>query len=331
MPPRRGARRVAREHPAAMKSSMGLSSTTAEDALVSSLLRRLSHRVVQFVGDSTLRNQFVQLARVGLDIPRTLPLAMAVTQHNFSGAFSSSSPIKQSDRPDSSNGYWGGFGSMLATTPANATIAYAKIWGCTELKSTLLAARKAMNRHQRRTGRGRWPPDVIVWNFGLHLLHMYPARPVPTVSLRCALGYGELMHSSLHELQRAAPTARLMWRTTNAVCDSGFVGDWYDVIHAYSGSGSASYQLPAARRVRERCTRRYNVSEAVCDQTVMSRQNTLAQQRLALKALSDDPGIGVLDAFALTDGQCASTADGRHYPNLLARINTNLLQTLAHV
>ena len=56
---------------------------------------------------------------------------MAVTQHNFSGAFSSSSPIKQSDRPDSSNGYWGGFGSMLATTPANATIAYAKIWGCT--------------------------------------------------------------------------------------------------------------------------------------------------------------------------------------------------------
>ena len=313
-----------------MKSSMGLSSTATEDALIGSLLRRLSHRVVQFVGDSTLRNQFVQLARVGLDIPRTLPLAMAVTQHNFSGAFSSSSPIKQSDRPDSSNGYWGGFGSMLATTPGNATIAYAKIWGCTELKSTLLVARKAMNRHQRRTGHGRWPPDVIMWNFGLHLLHMYPARPMPTVSLRCALGYEELVHSSLRELQRAAATARLMWRTTNAVCDSGFVGDWYDVIHAYRGTGSRgmSCQQPAARRVRERCTRRYNVSESVCDQTVMSRQNTLTQQRLALKALSDDPRIGVLDAFALTDGQCGSTADGRHYPNLLARINTNLLQRL---
>ena len=108
-----------------------------------------------------------------------------------------------------------------------------------------------------------------------------PARPVPTVSLHCALSYGELVHSSLHELQRAAPTARLVWRTTNAVCDSGFVGDWHDVIHAYSGSGSASYQLPSARRVRERCTRRYNVSEAVCEQTVMNRQNTLAQQRLA--------------------------------------------------
>ena len=89
----------------------------------------------------------------------------------------------------------------------------------------------------------------LSWNFGLHLLHMYPARPVPTVSLRCALSYGELVHSSLHELQRAAPTARLVWRTTNAVCDSGFVGDWHDVIHAYSGSGSASYQLPSARRV----------------------------------------------------------------------------------
>jgi hypothetical protein len=29
----------------------------------------------------------------------------------------------------------------------------------------------------------------LSWNFGLHLLHMYPARPVPTVSLRCALSY----------------------------------------------------------------------------------------------------------------------------------------------
>ena len=184
-------------------------------------------------------------------------------------------------------------------------------------------------RHEQCMSMRHFAECFLSWNFGLHLLHMYPARPVPTVSLRCALSYGELVHSSLHELQRAAPTARLVWRTTNAVCDSGFVGDWHDVIHAYSGSGSASYQLPSARRVRERCTRRYNVSEAVCEQTVMNRQNTLAQQRLALKALSDDPGVGVLDAFALTDGQCTSTADGRHYPNLLARINTNLLQELA--
>ena len=333
------ARRARREHPAAMKSSLGLSSTDDEAALLSSLLQRLSGRVVLFVGDSTLRNQFVQLARVGLKIPRTLPLAMAVTQHNFSGAFSSSSPIKQPDRPDSSNGYWGGFGWMAATTPANATFAYAKIWGCTELKSTLQMARKAMNRHQRRTGYGRWPPDALMWNFGLHLLHMYPARPVPTVSLRCALGYEALVHTSLRELRRAAPTATLLWRTTNAVCDGGFVGDWADVIHAYRCDADGSCELPPARRIRERCEKRYNVSQVVCNHTVMSRQNTLAQQRLALKALrvhcrpggstcSSDPQLRVVDAFSLTDGQCAATADGRHYPNLLARINSRLLETL---
>ena len=176
-------RRQAREHPAAMKSSLGLSSSLADAALLRSLLRSLPNRVILLVGDSTLRNQFVQLARVGLELPRALPLAMAVTGRNYTGTFASSSPIKQPERPDSSNGYWGGFSWMLAMTTTNTTLVYAKIWGCSELQTTLQMARKVVIRHQRRTGKARWPPDALVWNFGLHLLHMYPARPVPMASL----------------------------------------------------------------------------------------------------------------------------------------------------
>ena len=338
MPPR--ARRHVREqqsqrelHPAAMKASLGLSSTDAEAATLARLLAtRLAGRVVQLVGDSTLRNQFVQLARVGLEVPRAMPLARAVHSQNHTGFFASSPPVRHPERPDSSNGYWGGFGWMVATTASNATLAYAKIWGCAGLRATLDSARKAMVRHQRRTGRGRWPPDALVWNFGLHLLHMFPARPVPTASLRCALSYEALVLGSMRELRAAAPSATLAWRTTNAVCDAGFVGNWADVTHAYHCDADASCGSAPASRLRALCGQRYNVSEHVCNATLMSHANTAAQRRSSLRVLeqrSRQPParVRVLDAFALTDGRCDATVDGRHYPNLLARINERLLTT----
>ena len=90
-------------------ASLGSSSTPAEAAALQRLLDRLSGRTLLMVGDSSLRNQWVQLAREGLRVPRELPLAFAATHGNYSGSFTPSHPIRQHDRLDSSHGFWGGF------------------------------------------------------------------------------------------------------------------------------------------------------------------------------------------------------------------------------
>ena len=82
-------------------------------------------------------------------------------------------------------------------------------------------------------------------------------------------------------------------------------------------------------RTRKLCQRRYNVSVHECEATFMDRRNTAAQRERALRVLhSARPRVETLDAFSLTDAQCTATADGRHYPQLLARINSKWLQMM---
>ena len=173
-----------------------------------------------------------------------------------------------------------------------------------------------------------WPPDVVLWNFGLHLLHVYPARPVPTVSLQCALSYDRLVASSFRELRSHVPqSTRLIWRTTNAVCDSSFSGSWVAAARAYHCKDSAC-ATSRVLRTRKLCQRRYNVTQGQCEGTFMDRSNTAAQRDMSLSTLRSSPGVEILDAFALTDGLCSATVDGRHYPTLLARINGRLLRMM---
>ena len=73
---------------AAMGRSLGTSSSALQDARLSALLARLHNRVVMLVGDSSLRNQFMQLARVGLAIDKNTPVAKAASQRAHTGALS---------------------------------------------------------------------------------------------------------------------------------------------------------------------------------------------------------------------------------------------------
>jgi hypothetical protein len=86
--------------------------------------------------------------------------------------------------------------------------------------------------------------------------------------------------------------------------------------------------------MRRLCQRRYNVTQRQCELTFMDRQNTAEQRAASLAVLLPAHlEVGVLDAFDITDGQCTATADGRHYPRLLAKINhawlTKILEILA--
>lgn len=327
---------------AAMGRSLGTSSSPMEDATITMLLAQLRNRVVLMIGDSSLRNQFVQLARIGLAFDRNAPVADAIVHGAHRGSFSLPWPIKQPEKPDSSNGFWGGFPWMVATTPQNVTLVYAKVWGCAELGSIVRKTRAVLLRHRQRSNElGGWPPHLVLWNFGLHLLHVYPARPVPTVALRCALRYEALVHESTRELRAVLPQAHLVYRTTNAVCDKRFDGAWELAMRAHHCAASYSVDEAAPRplanacrserllRVQEGCRRRYNITLAECVATFMDEGNSRTQRAKAISATSSHPAlVKLFDAFSITDGRCDATVDGRHYPRLLATINARFL-TLA--
>lgn len=312
----------------AMGRSLGTSSSAAEAAALSSSLARYSHKVLLMVGDSSLRNQFMQLARIGLHMEREVPVAYSVVHRRHEGSFVTHRPIESAATPDSSNGFWGGFPWIIASTASNVTLVYAKVWGCSRLGSVLSRVGASVRSHRRRTGMGGWPPDYTTWNFGLHLLHVYPARPVPTASVRCALGYGELVSTSLQELRRLLPGSRFVWRTTNAVCDASFVGAWAAAAMAFH-CNSDECATPRTVRLRSLCQRRYNMSHQHCAATFMDALNTRAQNTMAQRVLRPaHPDVRIFDAFRLTAERCDATADGRHYPPLLARLNGEWLATM---
>ena len=335
---------------AAMGRSLGASSSHAEDAALRAQLAKLNHRTLLMVGDSSLRNQFMQLARVGLAVERSMPVAKAVSTRAHSGSLSLPYPIRQPDRPDSSNGFWGGFPWLAFSTPGNATFIYAKLWGCADLGGILNRMRLVAQRHRQRSGGfGGWPPHVVLWNFGLHLLHVFPARPVPLGHVRCALGYRALVDESARTLRAQLPMAHLTYRSTNAVCDARFEGPWAVAARAYHCAAAPEVTrrvtvLEAAAeretgdcqgdarlaRVQALCQRRYNLSLAECVATFMDARNTRRQHVTAWWVLHKHPAnIALLDAYAITDGRCYATVDGRHYPRLLAVINHRWLREQA--
>lgn len=322
---------MASEGPA-MGKSLGRSSSVQEDSLLKSLMLAVPNRFILMIGDSSLRNQFVQLARIGLSFARDLPVAYSVGHKKHAGLFLAPFKIMPEDKPDSSNGFWGQFPWLLASTQSNLTLMYVKVWGCSSTASVLhkINAVLPKQREQNPALAAAWPPDIVLWNFGLHLLHVYPARPVPTTSLQCALEYERLVNESFSALRKLLPSARLIWRTTNSVCDSSFVGTWATAAYAYHCSDQTC-MTPRVVRTRKLCQRRYNITQRQCQETFMDRRNTAAQRERSLSVLHPSLATGrlqVLDAFDITDGHCTSTADGRHYPQLLARLNTRFLQLL---
>ena len=318
---------------AAMGRSLGASSTAAEDAALAALLSKFRGRSLLLIGDSSLRNQFMQLLRVGLSLDRSVPVAQSAVGHAYSGSLSLPNQIVRADKPDSSNAFWGGFSWLAFSTPANATLYYAKVWGCAKLSSVIRRMRPVAHRHSQRSGGlGGWPPHAVLWNFGLHLLHVYPARPVATAAVQCAQHYEELVDASARALRHALPRALLYYRTTNAVCDARFEGSWAVAARAYHcanpGPWMAKRCLAEERltRVQSACRSRYNFSLLECSSTFMDEANTRAQRLRARRTLREHPAqVQIFDAFAVTERRCEATVDGRHYPRLLATLNQKWL------
>ena len=321
-------------------------SLAALEALTTGL-DALPGRRVLFAGDSTVRYQFMHLLRAVLRVPLPMTLGDGLAFRRERGTLHisrgrGSMPLaNQSDRGAHGDNFWNSPNWMVLTTPSNLTLAYVRLTdrdfnfvkktsmlaGCDLLPLALLRAKEAL------TSVRAWPPDAVLWNLGLHLLHLHPK--LSSAASHCMLRYEEAVGKSVASLTAALPvTTQLIYRTTNIVCEEKLDGAWGEVVRAYSCGGklwglpAPSCAAPTQALIRKACVNDCNMSAAECRHTLFVGNSTREQGRCALFLLRRYPEVHILDCSALTDGRCDATFDGRHFPALLDTFNSQLLRIL---
>ena len=261
-------------------TSLGAFETAKQAATLAQQVSGLAGRRLLFVGDSSVRYQFMHLVRAALEVPRHMTLGDGLVFRSSRGRLHVSKGrgrppgANQSDRGGKGDSFWNVPNWMVVTTMLNLTLAYVRqsdrdfrfmnggrqFWNrsCDLLQLPLMRARDALSSVRA------WPPDTVVWNIGLHLLHLHPSLSNPAV--RCALTYGDVVSLSARTLRSAMPAnTQLVWRTSNIICEEKLEGGWAEVVSAYdcgvARTGSPGCTARAAV-LRGRCERDLGLSEA---------------------------------------------------------------------
>jgi hypothetical protein len=152
----------------------------------------------------------------------------------------------------------------------------------------------------QKTLGGRTDFDVVVWNTGLHWLQRPDDRD-PMAGHTLAQ-YATMLCRQAHQLRVTFPGALFVYKLTNSVCVSSFVG-------RYARAAAAPARDPAILRLGGASVRQMNVAEhAVASQSDM---------------VLLDPRV---------EGQCNCTGrgDGRHYYALIPNFIVRLHQLVQH-
>lgn len=156
-------------------------------------------------------------------------------------------------------------------------------------------------------------PGAVVWNFGLHLMHVYPERscvaePEKQNYHNCG-DYGSLVKSSAAALMKVTPL--LIWRTTNAICEEKYHPDTVKLLEAWHGETTGA-------ELEERCQEECGLGEGrSCLDELADAHGAQLQRRLSLQAITSvSRDIALLDAFTMTEDRCDMTPDGEHYAKL---------------
>ena len=178
------------DDPLRIAASLGEFSTKPQHEEQMHLLAQVQHsaraRRLMFVGDSTVRYQWMHLVRTALDIPLAMTLADGI-HYRADRARMRVSPLRgmvpvvgrnQSDRGGSGDLFWSKPSWMVVSTKKLMLvyvrqIAHDFLWlegGRVALKQCDLLPLDRM----RAALYPAWPPDVVLWNTGLHLLHLAP-------------------------------------------------------------------------------------------------------------------------------------------------------------
>jgi len=172
--------------------------------------------------------------------------------------------------------------------------------------------------------------DAVVWNIGLHLMHLHPARtckptdPAEETYWNCQAQYDEVVEDTLKQLMTVADFA--IFKTTNYICERNFITKWTSAVMSWSSSEAA---------MEAQCQADCHLDQTgrSCKDELMTAHGATVQHDLGMEAWKrvrndEKQKLAVLDAFNETVGQCDDAPDGRHFKNANFRLLRQMMEML---
>lgn len=176
------------------------------------------------------------------------------------------------------------------------------------------------------------PPDAIIFNYGLHALHMFPFQP-----LIGPFNFDLSLQRIFSYFKTKFPRTRLFYMLTQSVCAGNYRNEYANAIQEWYGlkidvnlgrqqcqkeflkaltMGKASDPESYYRLVG---TKDESIVAAhLCASMILDDIGANYFNHIAYKVFKYDPDVQFLDGYALTMGKCncSGIQDGRHYPPL---------------
>jgi hypothetical protein len=174
--------------------------------------------------------------------------------------------------------------------------------------------------------------DMIVLNFGLHGLHLYPERRTLPV-----LQFEPVISSTLSWLSLRFPSAKLYYKLTNAICSEKFDGVYASALERWHNGTNTGARTACAqdvdqllhnppvgletyffKNVRGGQSIRH-VAIRLCDLYIFDNIGVQAYNLQARRIVSQFSNVAILDTYSQTHDGCNFTGagDGRHYAELI--------------
>ena len=187
-----------------------------------------------------------------------------------------------------------------------------------EVPSTICFKRELIRQHLRPHKRDVY---AILFNYGLWFLHLWPAHdclkfPPP----QCSLFRETVKESALWLRHVSGNDTKLVWKTSNAICESKFEKEWAKISHQWHGTKEDQREMEM--KCRDHCP--FFTDERPCKREIFDGLSTEWQRNVSLTTLGDisqgwgKQNILVQDGWEMTRDRCDYTAvaDGRHFATL---------------
>lgn len=147
---------------------------------------------------------------------------------------------------------------------------------------------------------------VVIWNQGMHLLHLFPEKPFE--NLFFTLNFKLVMTLVMESISQS--TECVIFVTTNPIATSKFTGIWQERATQYDENNQTLIR---------RCAEEYQNYE-VCENAVFTNKgvqwlNEKMHQFVAEYESEHGPKLVLMDAYSLfvNNSMYTGTEDGRHY------------------
>ncbi|GFR40276.1 hypothetical protein Agub_g456 [Astrephomene gubernaculifera] len=178
---------------------------------------------------------------------------------------------------------------------------------------------------------------VLYLNCGLHLMHLGRARPFEC--LQQQYGYVETIQEFSRAAARLYPGSPQIFMTSNHVCESNFRGPYADALKeaAADPEGFLRQCVEIVNMTAGPLLGNIPALSYACREGLFVGHGTASLRRRMLLALREEKElrargdhVGVVDAYALTEGQCwaSQSSDGRHYPYVVPMVVMELIATM---